>query len=389
MRNFVKVVLYSLALHLLLFGSMVSGFSLDPMWMLTMVPFWVFTVAGSYMVFSRLSPGWRRMPEWAAFLWFSAGQFMGYIILFIVGAALAAGVYDAFSYEATVLALGCGAVVSVYAGLRAVWRPLTVRTVELSCYTAQEGRGSSGESEKNDHPIAEIVVIADLHFSPVVTPRLLRHIVRTVNELSPDIVVLPGDVVSGFVRHLAPYLEELRNIRPPSGVFVVTGNDDYHYDPEEWKACFTSHFGWTVLSNSVVDVQVGARRIRIAGIEDRCWLRGRSAANGDPRMMLVEQQAEELGMQTDVSVLLAHRPDDVDVTQHPWVDLQISGHTHGGHIWPLNWLNRFLKPMCKGLYSFGTQYVYVTEGVGFGNPPLLRLGTRYEISRIVVKEEAV
>lgn len=227
------------------------------------------------------------------------------------------------------------------------------------------------------------VVLSDVHVAGLVGGGRMRRLAQTVNSLKPDLIFVTGDLVDGSVRQLGRAVMPLAHMKATYGVFYVTGNHEFYSNPKQWREFCAQKLGWRVLSNDSQQVQVGEHFINIMGIEDRSWLR---LANGkireDNRLAQAVARVPDSARASALNVLLAHQPKDTRSTcQYPWIDVQVSGHTHGGQFWPLHFFVYRDQTYNTGLYTIhGTRTkLYVTEGTGFWGPPM-RLGTNCEIS---------
>ena len=224
-----------------------------------------------------------------------------------------------------------------------------------------------------------IVQVTDLHIGPFLGGNWLRRVVDKVNALKPDLIVITGDLVDGSVdeqrRHVAP----IADLRALYGTYFITGNHEYYSDVEEWCDHVAS-LGVRVLRNERVSIVTGSgdEGFDLAGVDDSAGdhLPGgghalsKALAGRDPNRVLV---------------LLAHRPSVAQEASAHGVDLQLSGHTHGGQIWPFTYLVHLQQLYSHGLYRHRdteTQ-VYVSAGTGFWGPPM-RLGTSAEITHITL-----
>ena len=212
-----------------------------------------------------------------------------------------------------------------------------------------------------------IVQISDLHVSATTRAGFVESVVSAALLLEPDLIAITGDLVDGSVRELGDLVAPLGALRAPDGVYFVTGNHEYLSGVEEWLAWVRS-IGMHVLRNERVAIG-GEGGFDLIGIDD---------PSGRPDLGAAVE-----GRDRDrPSILLAHRPDDVHEAAGQGIDLQLSGHTHGGQIFPAWWLaERLHQPHVYGLYDVGKTRLYVTSGAGTWGPPM-RLGARAEIAVI-------
>jgi hypothetical protein len=216
-----------------------------------------------------------------------------------------------------------------------------------------------------------IVQITDVHVGPTLGRPFAEQIVAQVNALSADLVVITGDLVDGTVDELRDLVEPLRGLRARDGVFFVTGNHEYYSGANEWIAHLGT-LGIRVLRNERVSIR-GA--FDLAGVDDSSAHRMLAGHGQDiPRALEGRDPSRAV-------VLLAHQPKAVHDAARCDVDLQISGHVHGGQLVPFNWLARLDQPFISGLHRMGTTQVYVSTGTGYWGPPM-RVGPRSEVTRI-------
>jgi predicted MPP superfamily phosphohydrolase len=227
------------------------------------------------------------------------------------------------------------------------------------------------------------VVLSDVHVAGLVGARRMKRLTRRVNSLMPDFIFVTGDLVDGSVRQLRNDVLPLRELKARCGIFYVTGNHEFYSHPKQWREFCQNELGWNVLSNDAKAVNVDGHRVNIIGIEDRSWLRQNNGLiRKDTRLDEAVQRVQSADVGSALNILLAHQPKDaVRVEQYPWIDVQISGHTHGGQFWPLHFFVYRDQTYNTGLYTIKNTKtkLYVSEGTGFWGPPM-RLGTHCEIS---------
>jgi hypothetical protein len=218
-----------------------------------------------------------------------------------------------------------------------------------------------------------IVVASDIHLGTIIGRKRFDRIVSRINELNPDMILLPGDIVD---EDLTPVInqnlgESLKNLKSKFGVFAVTGNHEYIGGVE--KACrYLADHGVEVLRDSAVKVN---DCVYVVGREDRSIDR----FTGKPRMPLSELMAR---VDKEYPVLLMdHQPFHLEEGANNGVDLQLSGHTHHGQLWPGNLISEKVYELSWGYKRKNGTQVYVSCGVGTWGPPV-RLGNRPEIVNI-------
>ncbi|MEJ7729311.1 MAG: metallophosphoesterase [Polyangiaceae bacterium] len=209
-----------------------------------------------------------------------------------------------------------------------------------------------------------LVQITDLHVGPTIGRAYVGSVVEQINALSPHAVVITGDLVDGSVERLRDEVAPLAEIRARDGVFFVTGNHEYYSGVDEWMEHLGT-LGIKVLHNERVTLGEGDRTFDLAGVPDWSARRG-----GDPRQtpdlahaLAGRDPAREL-------VLLAHQPKQIVEAAAAGVGLMLSGHTHGGQIFPWGLLVRLDQPFVAGLDRLGDTQIYVSRGTGYWGPPM-------------------
>ncbi|WP_322042486.1 metallophosphoesterase [Paraburkholderia sp. J67] len=220
-----------------------------------------------------------------------------------------------------------------------------------------------------------IVQLSDIHVGPTIKHDYVEAIVRAVNQLDADVVAITGDVVDGSVQHLANHTAPLGQLAAQHGVYLVTGNHEYYSGADAWVAEFR-RIGLTVLMNQHVVIEHDGARLVLAGVTDY------TAGHFDPSHRSDPQGALR-GAPDDVNtrVLLAHQPRTAHAAADAGYTLQLSGHTHGGQIFPWNFMVRLQQPFTAGLEKLGSLWVYTSRGTGYWGPPK-RLGAPSEITRV-------
>lgn len=216
-----------------------------------------------------------------------------------------------------------------------------------------------------------IVQLTDVHIGPTIGREFLESVVREANALDADLVVITGDLVDGTVEQLGHLVEPLRDLRARDGVFFVTGNHEYYSGADEWIA-YLRTLGVRVLRNERVPI---GDAFDLAGVDDHSAARMLRGHGQDVAGALRGRDPSR------AVVLLAHQPKAVSEAREHGVDLQISGHVHGGQLVPFNWIARLDQPFLRGLHRVSDTWVYVSEGTGYWGPPM-RVGSRAEVTHI-------
>src|SRR5262245_9438527 len=222
-----------------------------------------------------------------------------------------------------------------------------------------------------------VVQISDVHIGPILGRGFAELLVRRVNALDPDLVAITGDLVDGDAELLAADVAPLAGLRARHGVYFVTGNHDHYSGARAWSAAVAG-LGIRVLRNERVELRSRGAAFDLVGVDDH---RGNAFGEGggeDLGRALAGRDAAR------PAILLAHDPSTFKRAASLGIDLQLSGHTHGGQIWPFEWLVRLAIPFVAGLYRRGGATLYVSRGTGFWGPPM-RLRAPAEIGEIVLR----
>ncbi|BBX18345.1 metallophosphatase [Mycolicibacterium duvalii] len=221
-----------------------------------------------------------------------------------------------------------------------------------------------------------IAVVSDIHLGPLLGRAHTERIVAMINETEPDLVAVVGDVVDGTVAELGSAAAPLQDLVAREGAFFITGNHEYFVeDTDEWLREL-DRLGLQPLRNENTRIRRGAGGFDLVGIND---LAGESRS--DPPDLDRALRGIQRGSPT---VLLAHQPVQVGEAAERGVDLQISGHTHGGQMWPFHYAVDLAQPALAGLSRVRDTQLYVTRGAGFWGPPL-RVGAPPDISVLTLR----
>jgi len=222
-----------------------------------------------------------------------------------------------------------------------------------------------------------IAQVSDLHVGPTIGAEFARGVVQTVNGLAPDLIALTGDFVDGSVEHLSEGIAPLADLQAPDGVFFVTGNHEYYSGPVAWCRKM-KELGMEVLLNSHQVIVRGTSKLLVAGVTDYRAGRMLPSHRSDPDAAMAGAP------ECDAKILLAHQPKSCTAAKPYAFDLQLSGHTHGGQIFPWNFMVWLTQPFTKGLYRFGSGWVYVNPGTGYWGPPM-RVGVPSEVTLLTLR----
>ncbi|MFI6852082.1 metallophosphoesterase [Streptomyces sp. NPDC050416] len=213
-----------------------------------------------------------------------------------------------------------------------------------------------------------IAVVSDVHLGPVLGRGFAQQVVDTINATQPDLIAVVGDLVDGSVKDLGPAAAPLAQLKARHGSYFVTGNHEYFSGAEQWVE-EVRRLGLVPLENARREMPY----FDLAGVND---VAGEDEGQGP-------DYARALGDRDTARacVLLAHQPVQIhDAVEHG-VDLQLSGHTHGGQLWPGNLIAAAANPTLAGLERYGDTQLYVSRGAGAWGPPT-RVGAPSDITLI-------
>ena len=224
-----------------------------------------------------------------------------------------------------------------------------------------------------------IAVVSDIHLGPLAGRAHIERIVGMINETQPDLVAIVGDVVDGTVEELGPAAEPLRDLDSREGTFFVTGNHEYFVeDPFSWLREL-ERLGVQPLRNENTAIRRGTAAFDLAGVNDIAGESHSDAPDFDRALSGLDPSRP--------TILLAHQPILVEEAAAREVDLQLSGHTHGGQMWPFHYIVRLAQPTLAGLSTVDNTQLYVTRGAGFWGPPV-RIGAPPDITVLSLQGDA-
>jgi len=328
---------------------------------------------------------WRTLPRniaiplsWVGYVWMGS---MFLVLVLLWGGELARWSWVKYAsiasinggrreFLAQLLAGGAGAFGLALSGW-GVWsaiRPVEVKRVAVRLKKLP--RSLSG---------LRLVQLSDMHVGLTIGRDFVEDVVRKVNALEPDIVAITGDLIDGSVADLGPAVAPLGEIRAKLGTYFVTGNHEYYSGADSWLA-FLQSIGIKALRNERVELTVNGETMHLAGVDD--WT-AHQFGNGHGSDMESAMQGRDANKPV---VLLAHQPVHFDEARAHGVDLQISGHTHGGQIFPFGFLTRLAQPFVSGLHRRGDSQIYVSSGTGYWGPPM-RIAAPAEITLIELDQD--
>lgn len=218
--------------------------------------------------------------------------------------------------------------------------------------------------ENNSQPI-KIVAVSDIHLGYGTGKSALKKYVDMINEQKPDLILIGGDLIDNSVVPL--YTEkmskELSELKAPMGIYMVPGNHEYISGIDE-SARFIKSTPIQLLIDSVVTLPNG---IQLIGRDDR----------HNPSRRSLQELMENIDKSRPI-ILLDHQPYNLTDAEAAGIDLQFSGHTHHGQIWPINWVTDYIFEQSHGYRQWGNSHVYVSSGLSLWGPPF-RIGTHSEM----------
>ncbi len=331
------------------------------------------------MPLSRALPGvFAKIISWIVYPWMGLGLLLitGFLIADLLWLSLNIIALNSSFILATQLQKNFGLTVlffAVSAAIYAMWNGLRfIKTKNVEIRLKKLPAKLDG---------LRIVQITDIHIGPILGGDWLQRVVDRVNALEADIVAITGDLVDGSVAELGAHVLPLQNLRAKHGVFFVTGNHEYYSGADEW-CDFLRNLNITVLRNDLVSLKINDETIDIAGVED--WSSRHFLGGYNLQKTVAARNIN------NALILLSHQPRTMHDSAKHQVDLQISGHTHAGQIWPFNYLVYLQQPVSHGLFQYSNSgnsadsansnlQLYVNSGTGFWGPPM-RLGTFAEIT---------
>lgn len=221
-----------------------------------------------------------------------------------------------------------------------------------------------------------IAVVSDIHLGPLLGRSHTERIVEMINETDADLVAIVGDLVDGTVGELGHAAEPLQDLVSREGTFFVTGNHEYFVDDTVSWLRELERLGVQTLRNENTAIRRGSAAFNLAGVNDIAGKRYSDTPDFDRALDGTDPSRP--------TVLLAHQPVMVTEAAARRVDLQLSGHTHGGQMWPFHYLVDAAQPALAGLSTVDATQLYVTRGAGFWGPPV-RIGAPPDITVLTLR----
>ena len=200
----------------------------------------------------------------------------------------------------------------------------------------------------------KIIQLSDLHLHKKVELSYLESLVQKINDIKPDLVVLTGDIIQTSAKNLKEHLAIFKDLDAPT--YYVTGNHDIFYGATLLKEILSEH-NIICLDNDMVKLEIQGKLFQLVGISDRY-----SFSRG------IKRPIKSLYASLDkhiFTILLAHQPKDISYIKDTRIDIQLSGHTHAGQVFPFNLIVKLVQPYFQGLYTHNKTLLYVTSGLGY------------------------
>jgi predicted MPP superfamily phosphohydrolase len=346
-------------------------------------PFYViaFIVAAYGYIFAKLL--YKFLPSIIYDIWLGIGAiwfaFFVYFILFLLGLDiirllesffyfLPKYIYNNFEQTKKITAIAVIALVGLIVFLGNLnKRDITIKTLNL---TLPKGNGNLNE--------LNVVMASDLHLSPIDGERLLSKIIDKINLAKPDIILFAGDIVDDKAEILKDrgIGESFKRLNAKYGIYSITGNHEYINDVEP-SVKFMEQYGMKVIRDSYELIDSS---FYLVGREDVAMRQ----FTGKERKSL-EQIISSINSDYP-KILLDHTPIRLEQAEKNGIDLQLSGHTHHGQIWPGNIITNMIYVISWGYLEKGNTKYYVSSGAGTWGPPV-RTGSKSEIVNIKIKFE--
>lgn len=268
-----------------------------------------------------------------------------FLVILLVGYEILNIFFIIPPYKAGLAIIAITSIISAYSILNSI--SIEIKNVELNIPNLKRN--------------VKIVQLSDIHIGSVRNSGFMKKIVKKTNELNPDIVLITGDTVDGSAKVYPHMFDALNNINAP--VFLIIGNHEVYEGLENVLPVLK-----TININILRDEMVEIEGIQIIGVDY-------SFNKNHLKDILSKIEIDRL----KPSILMYHVPSEVEAANEAGINLQISGHTHKGQIFPFNLMGRLAFPYFSGLYNHKDTQIYVSQGTGTWGPPM-RLGSRNEIT---------
>lgn len=262
----------------------------------------------------------------------------------------------------TFILISAGIIFLSYAYLESRW--IKTKTIDI---------------QSNDIPAEfdgkRIVFITDIHHGPFLSRKRVQKLVKRINKLNPDIILLGGDYVHREKKYITPLFDEFKNLESHYGIYGVLGNHD-HWESRELTEKMMLENGIKICDNQSYWLKVNKDSIKIGGVGD-LWEDKQIIANTTKDLK-----------PSDFCILISHSPDYIEKIKDYPIDIIVAGHTHGGQmtlfgLWAPILPSKQGQKYRYGLKQFKDTQAYISSGVGTITPPL-RFFCRPEIVEITL-----
>lgn len=321
-----------------------------------------------------LSPAVARPLAWVGMSWLAFGLYLALgllVVALVAGGLMLRGREQSKPARVRVNRIGSIAAVVVAAAVTA-WGTVAASDPQVSTWEV------SAADLPAEFDGTRVVVLSDMHIGAVHGEDFLRKIVDLANAEEPHLVILAGDLIEGSPDRYGDQLAPLADLDAELGVFAVTGNHEFiSFEPQAWIDRWEA-LGITVLQNESATVERDGAQIVLAGVHDVAATDFSDDFATDPEAALEGTSPE------DFILYVAHQPSQALDAQGYGIDLQVSGHTHGGQLWPMDGLVALAQPMVDGEAMVGDVRVITSRGAGTWGPPV-RVGAPPEIPVITLR----
>jgi uncharacterized protein len=285
--------------------------------------------------------------SWVAFTW----SVLGLVARLVLGLSDVDG-----QTRCRIVAFGVLGIVIVLVASGYIEAMRLPRTRRVDVVLPRLGQGLDG---------LRVAVLADTHFGPINRQRWSVRVAEVVNGLNADVVCHAGDLADGTVEQRRDQVAPLGTVRAAMARLYITGNHEYFSEAQSWLDHMAG-LGWEPMHNRHLVVERDGAKLILAGIDDPTGIGSGLAGHGPDLATALA------GVEQDTPILLlAHQPKQVTAAAAAGVDLQISGHTHGGQIWPFHLVVRLDQRYLQGLHRINDRtQLYTSRGAGFWGPPL-------------------
>lgn len=330
-------------------------------------PSWVKLII-SILLFCSIFNLWAVL-FWGHILPESVCQFFSFTQVWLVYLFVATVIFDLLKFTSIkyenlpIILLFVATIIACYSVYNAKKVP-TVKEVNIAFKT------------ENFEPL-KIVQLTDFHIGQGFDKEWLKKVVEKTNALKPDLIAITGDSVDDQPEILGEEVEPLKNLKSTYGTFMVFGNHEYYHGAKKWKPFF-ENLGITVLKNEAIELQHGTTKFKLVGLDFGAKF------NEEKGQKIVENVLINEPNET-IKIVLAHHPQSYNLVKKKKNTLQLSGHTHGGHSFPVNLLVWFFNDkLLRGLYAVNDSYLYISDGTGLWGGFLSRFGSQNEITQITI-----